>query len=85
VSHGDGAAGRVIDWKGREILNQGASTPNVQRLRSEADGEEGLVEVVGILDEELVNIFAGRIGRIALRNGVLTVFVRIDIGRRAGE
>jgi hypothetical protein len=83
---GDGyAAGAVVDGEDVEVLNEGAAAPDVEGLGSEADAEEGLVEVVGVLDEEFVDVFAGVVGRGAGFDGFLTVFVGVEVGSTAGE
>ena len=79
------AAGRVVDGQDIEVLNQGSSAPDVKGLEAEADGEDGLVEVVGVLDEEFIYVFPGWVGGGALWDGVLAVFVGVDVGWAAGE
>ena len=54
-------------------------------MGAEADGEDGLVEVVGVLEEEFVDVFAGGVGGIALGDGVVAVLLRVDVGGAAGE
>jgi hypothetical protein len=85
MGHGDGAPGGMIDRHGGEILNQGSSAPDIQRLGSETDGQEGLIEVMGILDQEFVNVLTRWIGGIALRNRILAVLLWVYIRRRAGK
>jgi hypothetical protein len=85
VGDGNLAAGRVIHRERGEVLNQRAATPYVEDLDAEADGKDGLVEVVCVLEEKLINIFAGVVGRSALRNGILAVLLRVDVSRAAGE
>ena len=70
---------------GCEVLDEGSAAPDVEGLGAEADGEEGFVEVVGVLDEEFVYVFAGGVGWGALGDGVLAVFVGVDVGSAAGE
>ena len=79
------AAGGVVYGKAGEVLDQGAAAPDVQDLDAEADGEDRFVEVVGILEEELIDIFARRIGGGALGDGVLAVFVGVDVGGTAWQ
>jgi Flp pilus assembly protein CpaB len=54
-------------------------------LSTVADGEDGLVEVEGVLEEKLVNSGAGRVGRGALGEGVLAVSLRVNIEVAAGQ
>ncbi len=68
-----------------EILHECAAAPYVEDLDAEADGEDGLVEVVCILEEELIDVFAGRVGGGALGNWVLAVLLGIDVGGAAGR
>src|SRR5580698_3231654 len=59
------AAGTVIDRcanLARDVLDQSAAAPDVQRLRALADGEDGLVQVKGILDQQLVDSRAIGVG-----------------------
>ena len=51
----DGFARGVVDGQNAEILHESAATPNIEYLDAEADGEDGFVEVVGVLKEELVD------------------------------
>jgi hypothetical protein len=81
----DTATGGVVDWQDIKVLDQSSTTPDVEGLSSEADREDGFVEIVGVLDEELVHIFAGGVGRGALGDRLLTVFVRVDIRWAARE
>ena len=74
------AASGVVYGEDGEILDESAATPDIEKLDTEADGKDWFVEVMGILDEEFVNIFAGIVGWGALRDGVLTVLLRVDIG-----
>jgi hypothetical protein len=67
------------DWI--QVLNQGSPTPDVQGLRSEADGEQGLIEVVSVLDEKLIDVFTSRIGRVALGNGLMPELLRVYVCR----
>ena len=85
VGDGDLAASRVIDGKNGQILNQRSAAPDVENLDAEADGEDGFVEVVRILEKKLIDVFAGSVGGGALGDGVLAVLVRVDVGGTAGE
>jgi hypothetical protein len=78
-------AGGVVDGKDVEVLYQGSSAPDVEGLEAEADREDGLVEVVGVLNEEFVYIFPRWVGWRALGNRVLAIFVRVDVCRAAGK
>ena len=79
------AACGVVHRDRRQVLYQRSATPHVHRLGSEADGEERLVKVVRVLDQEFVDVLARRVGGIALRDGLVAVLVRIDVGGRAGK
>jgi hypothetical protein len=85
VSDGDAAAGRMIDWEDAQILDQGSSAPDIEELEAEADGQDGLVEIVGVLDEKLIYVFPGVIGRSAFRDGLLAVFMGVDVGWASGK
>jgi hypothetical protein len=85
VGDGDAAACGMVDREDGQILNQGSSAPDIERLKAETDGEERFIEVVGVLEEEFVYVFPGIVGRSALWDGFLAVFVRIDIGWASGE
>ncbi len=85
VGDGDFAAGGVIDREWAEVLNEGATAPDVEELDAEADGEDGFVEVVGVLEEEFIDVFARVVGGGALGDGILAVFVGVDVGGAAGE
>jgi hypothetical protein len=85
VSDGDAAACGMIDGKDAQILDQGSATPDVEELEAEADGQDGLVEIVSVLDEKLVYVLPGVIGWSALRNGLLAVLMGVDIGWASGK
>src|SRR6266851_228845 len=85
VGYGYGTASRVIYRHWHEMLDQGSSAPDVEGLDSEADGEDGFVEVVGVLNEEFVHILPGGVGGGALGDGILAVLVGVDVGGAAGE
>jgi len=61
VSLGDVVSRAVIDG-GLEVLDERAVEPDVQGLHSAADGEDGLVETEGVLEEKLVDGGAGWVG-----------------------
>jgi hypothetical protein len=54
-------------------------------LEALADGEDGLLEVEGVLHEELVHGGAVRIGRFALRDGGFAILLGVDVGGGARE
>src|SRR5277367_5917652 len=85
VGDGHAAACGVVYRKDGEILNESAAAPHIEELNAEADGEDWLVEVVGVLDEEFVNIFAEAVGWGALGDGLLAVFLWIDVCWTTGE
>ena len=45
-----------------EVLQQRSTAPDVQDLYAKADREDGFVEVMRVLDEEFVDVFAGVVG-----------------------
>jgi len=85
VGDRDFAACGVIDEKRAKVLYERASAPGIEDLGSKADSEERLVEVVGVLEEEFVDVFAGGVGWGALGDGVVAVLVRVDVGGTAGK
>jgi hypothetical protein len=88
VGFDDAAVGSVIDIRPylvRQVLVEGASTPDVEDLQALADGEDGFVEVEGVLNEEFVDGGAGRVGVLAGGDGRFAVGLRVDVGGRAGE
>jgi hypothetical protein len=88
VGFGDCAAGAVIYGCSnlrRYVLNEGAAAPDVEGLGALADGEDGFVEIEGVLDEELVYGGAVGVGAFALGDGGLAVFLGVDVGGAAGE
>ena len=85
VGDGDLAPGGVVDLEGVEILNQRATAPYIEDLDAEADGEDRLIEVVRVLEEKLIDVFARVVGGRALGDGVLTILLRVHIGGAAGE
>jgi len=50
-----------------------------------ADGENGLVEVEGVLEQELVNGGSGRVGLTTFWNSIFSVSLWIDIKLAAGQ
>jgi hypothetical protein len=88
VGLGDGAAGSVIDRGidlGFEVLEQGAIAPDVERLGAMADGEDGLAEIEGILQEELIDGSAAGIGGAALGDAYLAKPLRVNVIAAARE
>jgi hypothetical protein len=85
VGDGDAAASRMVDREDAQVLQECAATPDIQRLDAEADAKDRFVEVVGVLKEEFVNIFARVVRSGALGDGVLAIFVWVDIGWAARE
>ena len=76
----DTTASSVIHWKDGQILNKSASTPDIEELDPKADREDRFIQVVGILNEKLIDTFAKTVSGGALGNGLLAVLVRIHIG-----
>jgi hypothetical protein len=85
VGGDDGSAGCVVDRHGREVLDQGAAAPDVEHLGSETDGEDRFAHVVGVLEEEFVDVLAGQVGGIGFGLGFGAVFLRVYVGSGAGE
>lgn len=88
MSFQDGAAWVVVDggaYLCGDVLNQGASAPGIEALQTLADGEDGLVEIEGVLEEELVDGSARCVsGRgFGLPGGA--VFLGVDVGGAAWE
>jgi hypothetical protein len=81
---GDCAAWLVIN-RCLEILNQGAITPHVYRLGAMADGENRLLEVEGILKQELIDGCAAGIGLAAFRDWILAKSLWVHIETAAGK
>jgi hypothetical protein len=85
VSDGDTAASGMVYGEESQVLDQRAATPDIEELDSEADGEDWLIEVVGVLDEKLIHIFAKAISGGALGDRFLPVLVRVHVGRATGQ
>ena len=68
-----------------QVLHKSSPTPDIQGLSAETDAEDGFVKTVCILKEKLIHILPGRIGGSTLRNSILAVLLRIDVGRASGE
>jgi hypothetical protein len=84
VGLGNIPAWAVID-SGLQILNQRPIQPDIQILHAVADGENGLVEVEGVLEQELVNGGSGRVGLTTFWNSIFSVSLWIDIKLAAGQ
>ncbi len=85
VSDGDFASGFVVDGEGGEVLDEGASSPDVEGLDSEADAEDGLGEFGGVVEEEVVDGFAGGVGGRGGGVAVGSVEGGVDVGGAAGQ
>jgi hypothetical protein len=85
VGDGDAAAGGVVDGEDTEVLNESTAAPDVENLDAEADGEDGLVEIVGVLEEELIDVLARVVRGGGFGDGFVAVFVGIDVGGATGE
>jgi len=70
---------------GFEILNKSAVAPDVEGLCAVADGEDGLVEIEGVLEQELVDGGAGSVGRPAGGDRFFVVALRVDVEAAAGK
>jgi hypothetical protein len=82
VGVGDGASRAVVHGDaadGGQVLNEGAVAPDVEGLGAVADGEDGLLEVEGVLEEKFVDCCAGGIGGAAGGDGSFAVALRVDV------
>jgi len=84
VSVNNIAALWVIDGS-CEVLYERAIEPYVQGLRAAADGQNRLVEVEGVLQEELIDGGAGWVGLATFGEHSLAVSLRIYIEFAAGQ
>ncbi len=74
MSFEHGTARSVVDLGftcGGQILNKGAVEPDVETLSAVADGENGFVEIEGVLQKQLLDGFTGWVGGIAGGGGVV--------------
>jgi hypothetical protein len=78
-------ASRTVIHLGFEVLNQRAAAPDVECLRAVADGEDGLVEVKGVLQEELIHRRTGDVGFAALGDWNFAISLRVNVIAAAGE
>jgi len=83
MSYRDTLSSRMVDRHRGQILNQGSAAPHIQGLRPEADPEERFIEVVGVLDQEFIDVLSGRVGGVALRDRFMAVLVRIYVRGRS--
>ena len=72
------AAGAMID-RGLQILNQRAVAPDIQTLSTVADGQDRLVEVEGVLKQQLIHGGPGRVGLAALGNWIFAKSLWVNI------
>ena len=82
------AAGAVIDGcveDGGDVLNEGAVAPDVEGLGAVADGEDRLVQVEGVLQQQFVDGGAGGVGGAAGGDGFFTEALRVNVVEAAGE
>lgn len=88
MSLGDSAAGLVVDGRVEnafEILDERAVAPDVEGLRPVTDGENGLVEVEGVLEQEFVDGGTRSVGGAACGNRLLAIAQGIDVEPAAGK
>ena len=76
---------RLVVYASLKILDEAASAPDIPGLQPVTDAEERLVEICRVLHQELVDSFAGGIGRSAFRSRSLPVPFRIYIGAASGQ
>src|SRR5450631_1378775 len=67
------------------VLAKCPVSPNVQRLQSIANAEDGLLQIKSILQKKLVHSLAVGVRGCAFRLGLLPVLLWIQIGRTARE
>ena len=84
VRLGDGSS-RCVIHGGFQVLHQRAAAPDIERLEAIADSEQGLIQIRSILQQQLVDGFARRVGGGAIRVGFFAVFLRINIGGAAWQ
>jgi hypothetical protein len=80
----NGAARAVID-RCSEVLNQTAIEPDIETLQTRADGEDGLVQIEGVLQQELVDGCAGGIGWAAFGYTGFAISLRVNIVATTGK
>ena len=85
MGDGYGSSGGMVDRHRNEVLDEGSATPDIEGLGAEANGQDGFVEVVGVLNEEFVDVFAGGVGGAGLGGWVLAVFLGVYVGGAPGE
>jgi len=78
MSMGNGAA-RLMIHRSLQVLDQGAVAPDVERLRAVADGENGLLEIECILQQELVDGRAAGVGLATLWDRIFAKSLRVHI------
>jgi hypothetical protein len=71
-------AGAVID-RCCQVLNQRAIPPDVEALQTGADGEDGLVEAKGVLQQELVYGGARRVSGATFGDTGFAVSLRVNV------
>src|SRR6185312_17396298 len=70
---------RLMIHCGAQILDQSSSAPHVPCLEAVAYPKQRLMQVGGILHQQFVDCFAGRIGGTAFLRALLAIFFRIDV------
>jgi hypothetical protein len=80
----DRATGAMIHL-GLYVLNQGAVAPDIEGLGAVADGEDGLLEVEGVLKQDFIDSGTSWVGWAALRNWIFAKSSWVDIETTAGQ
>src|SRR5437879_3545007 len=64
---------------GMNVLHQRTASPDIQGLQTIADTKDRLVQVVGILQEQLVGCIARLVGESSFRGFFRTIFLGINV------
>ena len=81
----DLAAGLVIDRGLADPERESRCSQTFRLLHAVADGQDRLVEIEGILEEQLIDGGAGRVGLTALGDRIFAISLRIHIVSAAGQ
>ena len=74
----DFATGAVIHL-GLDVLNERAVAPDIERLSAVADSKNGLLEVECVLQQELIDGGAGRVGLTTLGDWIFAKPLRVNV------
>jgi len=73
------SAPRLMIHFGLDVLDQGPVAPDVERLGAVTDGKNGLLEVEGVLQQELIHGGTGGVGFATLGDWVFAKSLRVNI------